>query len=142
MSEREINLLVRRLTLAQTASGRLGLRAVVWARELLWACFIRGPEVGKRTLDIVGSAVALVVLTPLFLLIYLLIKIEDGGPIFFIQTRVGQFGRQFKMFKFRSMCLDAEERLKELLAHNQHKDGITFKIKDDPRITRVGRWMR
>src|SRR6185369_13004357 len=52
------------------------------------------------------------------------------------------FGREFKMYKFRSMCLDAEARLKELLARNHHKDGVTFKIKDDPRITRVGRWLR
>src|SRR6185503_18126910 len=79
---------------------------------------------------------------PLFLLIYLLIKLEDRGPIFFVQTRVGQFGREFKMYKFRSMCMDAEQRLKDLLAQNQHKDGVTFKIKDDPRITRIGRWLR
>jgi lipopolysaccharide/colanic/teichoic acid biosynthesis glycosyltransferase len=71
-----------------------------------------------------------------------LIKIEDGGPIFFVQTRVGQFGREFRMLKFRSMCLDAEQRLKDLLAQNQHKDGITFKIKNDPRVTRVGKWLR
>src|SRR5207245_11794655 len=64
------------------------------------------------------------------------------GPVFFAQTRVGQFGKEFKMHKIRSMCLDAEQRLKELLAQNQHKEGVTFKIKDDPRITRVGKWLR
>jgi len=142
MSEREINLLLRRLTLAQTVSGRLALRGVALARELLWSCSIRGPEIGKRTLDIVGSSLALIVLSPLFLLIFLLIKAEDGGPIFFVQTRVGRFGREFRMFKFRSMCMDAEQRLNALLAQNQHKDGITFKIKNDPRITRAGKWLR
>jgi len=72
----------------------------------------------------------------------LLIKFEDGGPIFFVQTRVGQHGRHFKMYKFRSMCMDAEQRLRDLLAKNQHKEGVTFKIKDDPRVTRAGRWLR
>jgi lipopolysaccharide/colanic/teichoic acid biosynthesis glycosyltransferase len=55
---------------------------------------------------------------------------------------VGKFGRVFKMFKFRSMRPDAEARLRELLAQNQHKDGVTFKLKDDPRVTRIGRWLR
>ena len=71
-----------------------------------------------------------------------MIKFEDGGPIFFIQTRVGQHGRHFKMYKFRSMCMDAEQRLRDLLAKNQHREGVTFKIKDDPRVTRTGRWLR
>lgn len=66
----------------------------------------------------------------------------DGGPAIFVQTRVGRFGREFKMYKYRSMCLDAEQRLKDVLAQNQHGQGITFKIKDDPRITRVGKWLR
>src|SRR5204862_718684 len=75
-------------------------------------------------------------------LIVLMVQIEDGGPVFFAQTRVGRFGREFKMYKIRSMCLDAEERLKELLGKNHHKEGVTFKIKDDPRITKVGKWLR
>ena len=81
-------------------------------------------------------------LSPVFLVIALCIKIEDGGPVFFAQTRVGKYGRLFKMFKFRSMCMDAEARLAELLSRNQHLKGVTFKIKDDPRITKVGRWIR
>jgi lipopolysaccharide/colanic/teichoic acid biosynthesis glycosyltransferase len=71
-----------------------------------------------------------------------LVWIEDGGPIFFTQKRVGLRGREFKMYKFRSMCLDAEQKLKDVLALNHHKDGITFKLKDDPRITRIGKWLR
>ena len=63
-------------------------------------------------------------------------------PVCFAQTRVGQFGREFKMYKVRSMCLDAEQRLQELLEKNHHKEGVTFKLKDDPRITRVGKWLR
>jgi len=81
-------------------------------------------------------------LGPLFALVYLLIKWEDGGPILFTQTRVGEFGREFALYKFRSMCMDAEKRLQEVLALNQHKEGVTFKLKHDPRITRVGKWLR
>jgi lipopolysaccharide/colanic/teichoic acid biosynthesis glycosyltransferase len=72
----------------------------------------------------------------------LLIKLEDRGPILFRQVRVGRHGREFRMLKFRSMRVDAEARLQELLAQNHHRDGVTFKIKDDPRITRVGKWIR
>ena len=96
----------------------------------------------KRTLDIVAGSLLLLLCAPVFLLIAILIKLEDGGPVFFAQRRVGRYGREFKMFKIRSMCLNAEQRLKDLLARNQHQDGVTFKIKDDPRITRVGRWLR
>jgi len=90
----------------------------------------------------VVSFLLLLLLSPLFALIGVAVWVEDGGPVFFAQTRVGQYGRHFKMFKVRSMCLDAEQRLKDLLAKNQHREGVTFKIKDDPRITRVGKWLR
>jgi len=83
-----------------------------------------------------------VALFPLLLFIALLVKLEDGGPVLFTQIRVGRFGRTFKMYKIRSMCLDAEQRLKDLLEQNHHNEGVTFKIKDDPRITCVGKWLR
>jgi lipopolysaccharide/colanic/teichoic acid biosynthesis glycosyltransferase len=101
-----------------------------------------GTAAMKRTFDITVSFLFLLLLSPLFLLIGVAVWIEDGGCVFFAQTRVGQYGRHFKMFKVRSMCLDAEQRLKDLMAKNQHREGITFKIKDDPRITRVGKWLR
>jgi lipopolysaccharide/colanic/teichoic acid biosynthesis glycosyltransferase len=112
-----------------------------WKR-LLWRWLVGGAHVTKRTLDIVGSFVALVLLSPIFTLIAVLIKLEDRGPILFSQVRVGRHGREFRMFKFRSMRVDAEARLRELLAKNQHGTGVTFKIKSDPRITRVGHWIR
>ena len=71
----------------------------------------------------------------------ILVKL-DGGPIFFKQTRVGLMGREFKMLKYRSMVVDAEARLKDLLAKNEKAAGVTFKMKDDPRITRIGRFIR
>jgi lipopolysaccharide/colanic/teichoic acid biosynthesis glycosyltransferase len=101
-----------------------------------------GADVTKRGLDIAVSFICLVLASPLLALITLLIKLEDGGPVFFSQTRVGQNGREFKMFKVRSMILGAEQRLVELLEKNKHRDGVTFKIQNDPRITRVGKWLR
>jgi exopolysaccharide biosynthesis polyprenyl glycosylphosphotransferase len=142
MNSRDMDVVFDRYLLAERPPGRLRLQAHVLARRLTWKCLVNGADAVKRSVDILLSFLALVLLSPLLALICVLIKLEDGGPVFFIQTRVGQFGREFKMYKFRSMCLDAEARLKELLARNHHKDGVTFKIKDDPRITRVGRWLR
>lgn len=108
----------------------------------LWAWSISAADRSKRAFDVVFSAVVLVLLSPLFAVLALLIKLEDGGPVFFRQVRVGRHGREFLMYKFRSMRPDAEQRLRELLALNQHAAGVTFKLKDDPRVTRVGRWLR
>jgi lipopolysaccharide/colanic/teichoic acid biosynthesis glycosyltransferase len=88
----------------------------------------------KRTFDILFSAVVLTLLLPLFPIIALIIKLQSPGPIFFKQKRVGLNGKFFYMYKFRSMYLDAEERKAELLAQNKIKDGMMFKMDDDPRI--------
>src|ERR1051325_5475061 len=132
----------RRYDLAQTLLGRLLLNAHVEQQRLRAEWLAHGSAFLKRTLDIAVSFVCLALLAPLFGLIALAVWIEDGGSIFFAQTRVGKNGRHFKMYKIRSMCLDAEQRLKDLLANNQHKEGVTFKLKDDPRITGVGKWLR
>ncbi|MFB8534488.1 sugar transferase [Enterococcus gallinarum] len=96
----------------------------------------------KRLIDIVGSFVGLILLLPLFLIIAYKIKKEDPeGPVFFSQDRVGKNGKIFKMYKFRSMCVDAEEKLATLLQHNE-VEGAMFKIKDDPRVTKIGKFIR
>ena len=96
----------------------------------------------KRAFDIVFSTAVLVGFSWLFLIVAIAIKIDDPeGPIFFAQERVGRDGKLFKMYKFRSMCSDAEEKLASLQALNE-KDGPVFKIANDPRITRVGRVIR
>ena len=99
-------------------------------------------RVVKRTFDIAFSACVLVVLLPALALIALAVWLDDphGSPLFF-QERVGRRGRPFRMVKFRSMYVDAEDRLEELMCDNE-KDGPVFKIKDDPRITRVGKFIR
>jgi exopolysaccharide biosynthesis polyprenyl glycosylphosphotransferase len=107
-----------------------------------WRMIIRATEGLKRLLDIIGSIVGIILLSPVFIATILLIKLEDRGPIFFRQVRVGDGGRLFKMIKFRSMVINADKIKDQLLDANQHQQGVTFKMKDDPRITRVGKWIR
>ncbi len=96
----------------------------------------------KRAFDVCFSACVLVCLSWLFLIVAIAIKLDDPeGPVIFSQARVGRDGREFRMYKFRSMCADAESRLAELAGRNE-KDGPVFKMADDPRVTRVGRLLR
>jgi len=96
----------------------------------------------KRLFDIAVSSTLLVLLSPLFLIVSVLIRLDSKGPILFCQDRVGKQDRLFKMYKFRSMYVDAEQRKAELMKHNEMQDGVLFKIKDDPRITWIGRIIR
>ncbi|GIM30263.1 multidrug MFS transporter [Clostridium polyendosporum] len=95
----------------------------------------------KRILDIIGVAVGLIIASPIFLVITILIKLDSKGPVIFSQERVGFRGRRFKMYKFRSMIVNAEE-LKEKLKGQNEMSGPMFKMKDDPRITKVGKFIR
>lgn len=96
----------------------------------------------KRVIDIFGSLIGLTLLSPLFLVVAILMKKDEPhGPIFFSQTRIGKNGKPFKMYKFRSMCVDAEDKLSELLEQNE-VEGAMFKMKEDPRITKVGKVIR
>lgn len=96
----------------------------------------------KRVFDFAFSAAVLVLLSWLFVIIAILVKVDDPkGPVLFKQTRVGKNGREFEMLKFRSMCVDAEEKLADLKELNE-KTGPVFKIAEDPRITRIGKWLR
>ena len=92
-------------------------------------------------MDILLSTAALVCLAPVFLITALAIKLEDGGPVLFSQNRAGKAMKPFKIYKFRSMCVDADARMQEMMKDNE-QTGHAFKIKDDPRITRVGRFIR
>jgi exopolysaccharide biosynthesis polyprenyl glycosylphosphotransferase len=99
------------------------------------------PMICKRVLDIAVSAILLLLLAPVFLVVALLIKLEMNGPIFFVQDRVGLNKRRFRMYKFRTMVGDAEKKQTDLESLNE-ADGPVFKIKNDPRITRVGKFLR
>jgi exopolysaccharide biosynthesis polyprenyl glycosylphosphotransferase len=99
-------------------------------------------EVSKRFIDIVGALTGIILLLPIFIIVAFLIKIEDSnGPVFFKQIRVGKDGKEFYMYKFRSMVSNAEEKLEELLQFNEI-EGAMFKMKEDPRITNIGKKIR
>jgi lipopolysaccharide/colanic/teichoic acid biosynthesis glycosyltransferase len=125
----------------QSRRGLMRLSIRMSIRRLAWKWLLGSADVAKRALDVLGSLAALLVLSPLLILIALLVRM-DGGPIIFAQTRVRRHGREFKMFKFRSMRPEAEKLLAALLAENKHGNGVTFKIKNDPRVTRVGGLLR
>lgn len=96
----------------------------------------------KRIFDFVVSFISLIVLSPLFLIVMLAVSICDsGGKPIFVQERCGENGKVFKLYKFRTMCIDAESKKRDLMSQNE-MDGPVFKIKDDPRITKIGKILR
>lgn len=99
-------------------------------------------SIAKRAIDVVGSACVLFMLLPILALVGLLIRLDSPGPILFRQRRVGLGGREFWCLKFRTMVPDAEARLRDLEARNESAGGVLFKIKDDPRVTPLGRFLR
>lgn len=142
MTEAELKeKLMDRFTTANTPFGRWRLNLYVKWKRLAWNFVVGSTLFVKRFLDIVLSILAIILLAPVYLIIAILVK-TDGGPIIFGQTRIGLRGQEFKMYKFRSMCVDAEAKLAELLKHNEKAEGVTFKMKDDPRITKIGKFIR
>lgn len=105
-----------------------------------------GPQDGwqlvvKRFIDVVGSAVLLLALTPLFAVVAFLIRFDSSGPVFFAQERIGLNKRRFKILKFRTMLAGSDQQ-QPMLEHLNEAEGPVFKIKNDPRVTRIGRWLR
>jgi exopolysaccharide biosynthesis polyprenyl glycosylphosphotransferase len=107
-----------------------------------WYAVVRGAYLFKRLLDIAAASVLMVLLSPLLLGVVIAIRRDSPGPVFFKQIRVGRFGKLFPMWKFRSMYIDAEARKKALMEQNEMAGGVLFKMKNDPRITKVGRVIR
>jgi lipopolysaccharide/colanic/teichoic acid biosynthesis glycosyltransferase len=122
--------------------NRFLLRLRFWQKKYAWIAILGGARLLKRVIDIVVASVALLCLSLLFLAVALCIKLTDGGPVLFWQTRVGRWGREFSFPKFRSMVADAEKLKESLLAQNDHQDSVTFKMKSDPRVTWIGRIIR
>lgn len=117
-------------------------RVVYWRKRYFWLIFVKGTQALKRFLDIFFGLFLLIVFFPLMLIIAFLIKIRDFGPVFYNSDRVGQWGREFTFYKFRTMRLGAE-REREQLNHLSHlKTPKAFKIKKDPRVTLIGRILR
>jgi len=134
--DKDINQLLQEMSERETISRFSGLHLFFWKFTVQFSYAL------KRFLDILFSLLALIILSPLFLVLAILIKLTSPGPIFFVQVRIGQYGRSFCFFKFRSMYIDAEQRKQELMAQNESADGVIFKMKNDPRITPIGRIIR
>jgi len=96
----------------------------------------------KRTVDLIGVFVGLLLVTPVMLAIALWIRLDSPGPVLFRQVRRGYRGRPFQTLKFRTMVVDAEQRLGDLEENNEAPGGVLFKLRDDPRVTRLGRFLR
>ncbi|MBQ6535114.1 MAG: exopolysaccharide biosynthesis polyprenyl glycosylphosphotransferase [Opitutales bacterium] len=111
-------------------------------KMLIWHLSVKFGYFVKRLLDIVVSAIMIVLLAPFLLLVALLIKLESRGPVIYRSTRVGKDGRNFAFYKFRSMYLDADKKKAEMHALNESGDGVIFKMKNDPRITKIGKFIR
>lgn len=105
-------------------------------------CLNSSAKVAKRVIDIIGSLVGIIVFSPIMLVTAIAIKLDSKGPVIFKQERVGLNGQHFKMYKFRSMCVNAEELKAKLMDQNEVEGGLMFKMKDDPRITKVGKFIR
>ncbi len=135
-----IEVLYRRYGAASADS--LSMRWKYWRKKYLWKLVVGSATLTKRLLDIVVAVVMLILLFPLFLGVAIAIKLTDRGPILFWQSRVGQWGHEFPFPKFRSMVTNAEALKDKLLAMNDHQNGVTFKMKKDPRITWIGRIIR
>ncbi len=134
--------------LEASEGGGAVLRTSRWRRWLRYWTLAFGYSfrvnyhVLKRLMDILVAGTMLILLLPLFIVVALLVKLSDGGPVMFWQTRVGRWGRTFGMPKFRSMVVNAERLLPDLLKQNECKDGVIFKMKADPRVTWIGRFIR
>lgn len=102
---------------------------------------LRFYEICKRIIDIIGAGSGLILLSPVIVIVACAVKFTSKGPVFFSQKRVGKNGQIFNMYKFRSMVVNAEE-IKEKLAHQNEMSGPMFKMKDDPRVTKVGKFIR
>ncbi|WP_316250726.1 sugar transferase [Bacillus wiedmannii] len=129
------------MTLVKVSSGDLEKKNNV---ELDWEKVnARKRYLGaKRCIDFIGALCGLILLSPVFLIVAVLIKYEDrNGSVLFKQIRIGKDGKEFYMYKFRSMVIDAEEKLKGLLEYNE-VSGAMFKMKEDPRITKIGKFIR
>ena len=114
----------------------------LYFKRAAWVTVVHTTFLAKRLLDIIASALLLMLLSPVFLACAIAIRRNSPGPVFFKQTRVGRWGKLFSMWKFRSMYIDAETRKKELEKMNEMNGGVLFKMKEDPRITKVGKFIR
>ena len=123
-----------RFEIVNAGIGRCNMREIYRGKSKIYKLI-------KRVMDVLLSAAALLILSPVFLITAVVIKCEDRGPVFFVQQRAGKDMKPFSIYKFRSMYVDAEKRMDEMMKNNE-QTGHAFKIKNDPRITRAGKVIR
>ncbi|NTU97148.1 MAG: sugar transferase [Chlorobiaceae bacterium] len=130
--------LIRKVSSSINPRARFGrtLKVMSWEGTVAVSYFM------KRALDIAASLAAIAALSPVFILTALAIWLEDPGPVFYVSIRVGRNGRHFRFYKFRSMVVNAEKIKKQLEKQNESSAGVIFKMKKDPRITKVGSIIR
>lgn len=134
--DHELRRLERRLNTAPRQ------RVFAAAVKFAWRVTCASGRVTKRLIDIAVAAAALLLLSPLLLAVAIAIRLHDGGPVLYWQTRIGKWGRPFPFPKFRSMVANADALRRDLESINMHGGGVTFKMKRDPRVTPVGRLIR
>ena len=127
---------------AAIAQDEVPLQSSVPLQTEAWVTDYGLPFLAKRAVDLAGALVGLMLLTPVILAIALLIRLDSPGPVLFRQLRRGYRGRLFRLLKFRTMSVDAEQRLTDLEESNESAGGVLFKLRDDPRVTRLGRFLR
>lgn len=132
--------ILKRFSVKETGFWKASI--IFQVRHFIWNFALFTGRAARRFFDIAVSATALVILCPFLLVLALLIKLESPGPAIFAQTRVGRWGNYFTMYKFRSMCTEAEAMKKDLLQTNEMDGGVIFKMKEDPRITKMGKFIR
>lgn len=111
-------------------------------KKYLWLFFVEGSAFLKRMIDIAFSLTLIILFSPLIIMIALLIKLSDRGPVLYVDQRVGKWGREFLFPKFRSMTVGAHAQKESLKKHNIHNEDVKFKAKSDPRVTRLGAFLR
>lgn len=140
LTERERNL--EKLYKRFPQSPGFLIQLIYWRKKISWILVVGGAKFIKRALDIVVSFFLLLVFFPFFILIGLLIRLFDGNPIFYVSKRVGLWGKEFLFFKFRTMEIDADKKIEALKQYSDFPESITFKMKHDPRTTKLGRCLR
>ena len=132
------------LSLSDSLSSRSNFIAKLRTRfkKRFWRFRMEGGRVMKRWMDVCGSLAALIILMPLFVVVAVWLKLDSPGPLIYRQIRVGLNGRQFFFYKFRSMYVDSDVRRAALEKENESRDGVIFKMKNDPGITKCGRFIR
>lgn len=119
-----------------------GSRSRVAAKIILWDLTLKLSYFSKRLVDIASSLILILILSPIYIITAIAVYINSPGPVIYKQIRVGKNGRHFNFYKFRSMIMNADKLKDQILKDNESKDGVTFKIKKDPRITKVGSFIR